>query len=249
MNRWLEKLGNAPGDELTQLTKGDSVSCVSAPTGAFEKKNAPGNRWLAKLNKEPGRLQALPSTPTPTFTYDSQPVPVLAGDTQALEKGQPPAPLHEAESLITALVESAGRDLGQPLIDRLHHVLAPMDQASRTTLAVSVDDAFEAAQCLEEARQQVATLLDTYAPRRAKPERIAGRQDWITWIAEHCPLLPEDKAFVFHRLRTLPPRAAERTARRYVETWHAAATAEPRPQAKDNRGRTAANRTLLALIR
>lgn len=53
MNRWLEKLGNAPDSKLTQLTKGGSVSSVSAPTGAFEEKNASGNRWLAKLNKAP----------------------------------------------------------------------------------------------------------------------------------------------------------------------------------------------------
>lgn len=38
MNRWLEKLGNAPGDELTKLTKGGSVSSVSVPTAAFEEK-------------------------------------------------------------------------------------------------------------------------------------------------------------------------------------------------------------------
>lgn len=53
MNRWLEKLGNAQSDELTQLTKRGSVSFGSASPGAFEEKKASGNRWLAKLNKAP----------------------------------------------------------------------------------------------------------------------------------------------------------------------------------------------------
>lgn len=78
---------------------------------------------------------------------------------------------------------------------------------------------------------------------------VSDHPSWTDWIAEQCPLLLEDRQYVFLRLRTLPPRSAERAARRYVETWHAAATAEPKPHAKDNRGRTAANRTLLALIR
>lgn len=41
MNRWLEKLGNVQGDELTELTKKGSVSSVSAPTGAFDEKKHP----------------------------------------------------------------------------------------------------------------------------------------------------------------------------------------------------------------
>jgi len=249
MNRWLEKLENAPGSELTKVPKGGSVSFGSASPSAFEEKNAPGNRWLSKLNRQPQRLEDTPPTPTPSVTHDSRQMPTMAGDTQAPEEGQPPAPLHEAESLIIALVESAGRDLGQPLIDRLHHVLAPMGRTSRASLAAAIDDAFEAAQGTEEARQRVVELLDGHSPSQPHRNSLAGRPTWIDWIAKRCPLLPEDKAFVFHRLRTLPPRAAERTARRYVETWHAAATAEPRQQAKDNRGRTAANRTLLALIR
>lgn len=42
MNRWLEKLGNAPGSELTKVPKGRSVSFGSTPTAGFEEKNAPG---------------------------------------------------------------------------------------------------------------------------------------------------------------------------------------------------------------
>ncbi|MDR5904003.1 hypothetical protein [Franzmannia qiaohouensis] len=160
-----------------------------------------------------------------------------------------PAPAHEAETIVTALVMGAGHDLGLPLVNRLRDVLAPMDRPARASMAAAIDDAFKAAQSAEEARQQVVKLLDSHTPRQAKPERLAGRPDWITWIAGQCPLLPEDRAFIQRRLHTLPPRAAERAARRYVETWQAAAVAEPKPQAKDNRGRTAANRTLLALVR
>src|SRR5690554_248487 len=160
-----------------------------------------------------------------------------------------PAPAHEAETIITALVQGAGRDLGLPLVNRLRDVLAPMDRPTRANLAAAIDDAFEAAQGAEEARQQVAELLDTYTPRQAKPESLAGRPDWIAWIGERCPPVNEDRIFILRRLHTLPPRAAERAAHRYVETWQAAAEAEPQTQAKDNRGRAAANRTLLALVR
>ncbi|MFG6178539.1 hypothetical protein ACGTN6_14975 [Halomonas sp. THAF12] len=160
-----------------------------------------------------------------------------------------PAPAHEAEAIIAALVQRAGRDLGRPLVNRLRNVLAPMDRATRASLAAAIDDVFETAQDIEEGRQQVAGLLDACTPRQTKPERLAGQPDWTTWIGEHCPLLPEDRAFIQRRLHTLPPRAAERAARRYVETWQAAAVAEPKPHAKDNQGRAAANRSLLALVR
>ena len=146
-------------------------------------------------------------------------------------------------------MEGAGRDLGLPLVNRLRDVMAPMDRPTRANLAAAIDDAFEAAQGIKEARQQVADLLDAHTPRQAKPECLADRPDWITWIGERCPLLPEDRIFILRRLHTLPPRATERAARRYVETWQAAAEAEPQTQAKDNRGRAAANRTLLALVR
>ena len=159
------------------------------------------------------------------------------------------APAYEAEAIISALVEATGRDLGLPLINRLRDVLAPMDRPSRANLAAAIDDAITGAQSAEEGQQKVAKLLGASIPRQGKPERLAGRPDWITWIARQCPLLPEDRAFILRRLHTLPPRAAERAARRYVETWQTTAEAELKPQAKDNRGRTAANRTLLALIR
>ena len=181
----------------------------------------------AAAEPHPVRFSANPQNPQPTF----------------------PAPAHEAEAIITALVEGAGRDLGLPLANRLRYVLAPMDRPARANLAAAIDDSFEAAQGIKEARQQVADLLDAHTPRQAKPECLADRPDWITWIGERCPLLPEDRIFILRRLHTLPPRATERAARRYVETWQAAAEAEPKPQAKDNRGRTAANRTLLALVR
>lgn len=160
-----------------------------------------------------------------------------------------PAPAHEVESIITALVRDAGRDLGRPLANRMREVLAPMGRDARASLAAAIDDAFEAAQCAEKARQRAAKLLEAHTPRQAHREELAGRPAWIDWIADRCPLVHEDRAFICQRLKTLPPKAVERAARRYVETWHNAAATEPRPHVKDNRGRNAANRTLLALVK
>ncbi|VVZ96746.1 hypothetical protein HALO32_02853 [Halomonas lysinitropha] len=160
-----------------------------------------------------------------------------------------PAPAHEAEAIITALTRDVGRDLGLPLVTWLREVLAPMGRPERASLAAAIDDAFEAAQGPREARQEVAKLLDAHTPRQAHRDDLAGRPAWIEWIADRCPLVHEDRAFVCKRLKTLPPKAVERAARRYVETWQAAAAAESREAAKENRGRTEANRTLLALVK
>lgn len=102
----------------------------------------------------------------------------------------------------------------------------------------------------------------------ANPEEGAGRLDWLDWIAAQVPLVKGDREYVWARLATLPPQAVERVARRYVETWQAKADRalaemspenrvwwaaceqkdSPWPIGPTNRGRDAANRTLLALV-
>ncbi|APX94299.1 hypothetical protein BWR19_15905 [Halomonas sp. 1513] len=136
-----------------------------------------------------------------------------------------------------------------PLANRLRDVLAPMDRHARAILAAAIDDAFETAKDAKEAQQEVAKLLGVWIPKQPRRGSLAGRVDWIDWIADRCPLVPEDRRFICVRLRTLPPKARERAARRYVATWQEAAEAEPKDHCKTNRGRCAANRSLLALIR
>ena len=75
------------------------------------------------------------------------------------------------------------------------------------------------------------------------------RLDWLEWIASEVPLVPDDRAYVWARLKTLPPGGVESIARRYVQRWHEAADAEPKPHRKDNAGRRAANRGLLYLVK
>jgi len=102
-----------------------------------------------------------------------------------------------------------------------------------------------------------------------EPEELPDtRGDWLEWIAGQVPLVPGDREYVWARLATLPAQAVERVARRYVETWQTTADralAEmspdnrawwaaceqkdaPWPIGPTNRGRDAANRTLLALV-
>lgn len=162
---------------------------------------------------------------------------------------QPTAPAHEAEAIITALTHWTDRDLGYALVERLRSVLAPMGKTERANLAVAVVEAFEDAQDIEHARQQVAELLDAQTPRQPHRDPLMGRLDWTTWIGERCPLVPEDRSFILRRLHTLPPKAMERAACRYIEIWQAAAENEPASHRKENAGRRAANRSLLALIR
>lgn len=83
----------------------------------------------------------------------------------------------------------------------------------------------------------------------ACPEEGSGSVDWLQWIAGQLPLLREDREYIWARLATLPPQAMEKTARRYVQTWTDAANTEPKSHRKENAGRCAANRTLLALVR
>lgn len=73
--------------------------------------------------------------------------------------------------------------------------------------------------------------------------------DWLAWIAERCPLVPEDYRHVATGLLRLHPRMQQRLAERYVETWQAAASGEPKSHRKDNVGRRAANLVITRLKR
>lgn len=93
---------------------------------------------------------------------------------------------------------------------------------------------------------QLSPLDET--PKVANPEQGTGRLEWLEWIASEVPLVPDDRIYVWARLKTLPPDGVEAVARRYVQRWHEAADAEPKPHRKENAGRHAANRGLLSLV-
>lgn len=73
--------------------------------------------------------------------------------------------------------------------------------------------------------------------------------DWLEWIAERCPLVPEDYRHVATGLLRLHPRMQQRLAERYVEEWRAAADDEPTYHKRDNAGRHAANLIITRLKR
>lgn len=72
---------------------------------------------------------------------------------------------------------------------------------------------------------------------------------WLEWIAERCPMAPEDCRHVAIGLLRLHPRIQQRIAERYVETWQVAASLEPKSHRKDNAGRRAANLVITRLKR
>jgi hypothetical protein len=238
MNRWLEKLGNAPGSELTQLTKGGSVSSVSAPTGAFEEKNASGNRWLAKLSKAPRHLEEVPPAPAPTVAEDSPLAQVVTPE--PVEPKGAPAPLQEVERIIEVLAREVGRDLGAVLENLMRRVMGPLDRGTRATLAAEIDDAFEKAQGIVQAREKATQAV------RGKvgdpPPATLG--DWLDWIEARCPINADDRRYLGDLLRLLPARRRATAACWYSRAWLQAADAEPKPHHRDNAGRRAANATL-----
>ncbi|MFI0473457.1 hypothetical protein ACGLWX_12145 [Halomonas sp. HMF6819] len=73
--------------------------------------------------------------------------------------------------------------------------------------------------------------------------------DWLEWIAQRCPLVPEDRRHVVAGLLRLHPRMQQRLAERYVEAWRAAADDEPMYHKRDNAGRRAANLIITKLKR
>lgn len=73
--------------------------------------------------------------------------------------------------------------------------------------------------------------------------------DWTEWIAQRCPLLPEDKAHVAKGLYRLHPRIQQRLAERYVDAWREGHDAEPSPVKQENAGRRAANIIITKLLK
>ena len=97
-----------------------------------------------------------------------------------------------------------------------------------------------------EENQAPGPLADIDTSAKAAP---CGLQQWVEWIAEQCPLLTDDRAFVAGKLALLPSDGQEIAARRYVKAWLAGADAQPQPVRKENAGRFAANQTLLRVSR
>ncbi|WP_322529311.1 hypothetical protein R5R73_07415 [Salinicola sp. LHM] len=73
--------------------------------------------------------------------------------------------------------------------------------------------------------------------------------DWVEWITERCPLLPEDKAHVSRGLFRLHPRLQQRLAERYAETWRRGHDAEQSAVKQENAGRRAANIIITKLLK
>lgn len=73
--------------------------------------------------------------------------------------------------------------------------------------------------------------------------------DWLDWIVQRCPLVPEDRRHVAAGLLRLHPRIQQRLAERYVEAWRTAADDEPMYHKRDNAGRRAANLIITKLKR
>lgn len=71
--------------------------------------------------------------------------------------------------------------------------------------------------------------------------------DWLEWIAERCPLVPEGRRHVATALLRLHPRMQKRLSERYVETWQAAANIETKSHRKHNACRHAANLVITRL--
>ncbi|KXS37468.1 MAG: hypothetical protein AWU55_2344 [Halomonadaceae bacterium T82-2] len=73
--------------------------------------------------------------------------------------------------------------------------------------------------------------------------------DWLSWIADRCPLLPEDKTHIVRGLYRLHPKRQAKLAQWYVSAWRMAAESEPRPVKKENAGRRAANLIVTRLMK
>ncbi|ANF56819.1 hypothetical protein A5892_04510 [Halotalea alkalilenta] len=70
----------------------------------------------------------------------------------------------------------------------------------------------------------------------------------VAWIAERCPLLPEDRRHIDCGMQRVHPRTQGRLAEQYCEAWRGAFDAEPFAIRKDNAGRRAANLIVTRLL-
>lgn len=94
----------------------------------------------------------------------------------------------------------------------------------------------------------VGTLPGAFEEKN-ETEVPATTSEWGAWIAECCPLLPEDRTHVARGLFRLHPRLQQRLAARYVETWYAAANNERNANKQGNAGRRAANLIITQLLK
>ena len=92
-------------------------------------------------------------------------------------------------------------------------------------------------------------VLDGPFSEKNEDSHPVTSSDWLEWIAERCPLVPEDRRHVATGLLRLHPRMQQRLAERYVETWRSAADDEPTYHKRDNAGRHAANLIITRLKR
>ncbi|MGC3873803.1 hypothetical protein ACPF7Z_11095 [Halomonas sp. GXIMD04776] len=118
-------------------------------------------RWLEKIPKSPGQH--------PYKTYKSPSVgsvgslPGTFAEKTAVAhapvEAPAPAATHEIDSIIDALANQVGRDLGPRLERHIRQALAPLSRGARAELAAVIDDAFEVANSVEAARWQCHRLL------------------------------------------------------------------------------------------
>ncbi|MBB3183681.1 hypothetical protein FHR95_001235 [Halomonas fontilapidosi] len=170
-------------------------------------------------------------------------------------------PAHEVETLLAALAD-AGRDIGPALAHCLRETLAPLSRQVRAELVAVIDDAFEVAPDIEDARRQAHRMLRNAkaleaakvvwpaypappAPTEAQaPAPSDIEPPWLAYVAHHCELVPDDRRYLLHHLAARPEAEATKLALQYVETWATAADAESQAQRRDNAGRRAANTML-----
>ncbi|WP_108445458.1 hypothetical protein [Halomonas denitrificans] len=169
-------------------------------------------------------------------------------------------PAHEVETLLAALADM-GRDIGPELERQLRETLAPLSRQVRAELVAVIDDAFEVAPSLEDARQQARRLLRNAkaleaakvvwpaypmpSPTEAQaPATSDVEPPWLAYVAHHCALVPDDRRYLLHHLASLSDAEAMRLVHLYVEAWAAGAAAEPQAHRRANAGRRAANAML-----
>lgn len=149
--------------------------------------------------------------------------------------------MQEVGRIIEALVQEVGLDLGPDLENLMRRAMGPLNRDTRAALAAEIDDAFEAAAGIEQAREQAARAIR----RRAGAPPPASLGDWLAWIEVHCPINADDRRYLVDRLKWLAPAKLATTCRWYVQVWAKASADEPEAHRKANAGRRVANAVML----
>ncbi|MDZ7852331.1 MAG: hypothetical protein U5L98_06695 [Halomonas sp.] len=152
-----------------------------------------------------------------------------------------PAPLQEVERIIEVLTREVGRDLGADLENLMRRAMGPLDRGTRATLAAEIDNAFESAQGIMQAREQAAQAIRG----RVGDPPPATLDDWLTWIEARCSINADDRRHLADHLKWLSPAKLATTCRWYVQAWAKAAAAETEVRRQENAGRRAANASLV----